>query len=215
MVNVVVLSASPEGKEVVQAPGELVTAVRINGLEKAEDNPAVHGQDVKILSESAPNDGTSNGTKTENHNFDGGGVFSGEAKGSRVLVVDLVDVLVEEGAGVHGAVGPIVPGVLHDEEDGDLVGHLVERRERNAGLETEVLAHGVEQPDLRKLDSEVGEEDEKRALCLLPGRGDLVLFVVRILDYPRIGAFRRTCWILYFLNMGSISTMIHGSDRPK
>ena len=48
MVNVVVLSASPERKEVVERPGELVTRMCVDGLEQAEDNPDVHGQDVKV-----------------------------------------------------------------------------------------------------------------------------------------------------------------------
>lgn len=79
---------------------------------------------------------------------------------------------------MHRAVSPVVPCVLHDKKDGDLVGHLVNRRERNASFETEVLAHRVEKPDLRKLDGEVGQEDQKRALCLLPGGGNLVLLMV-------------------------------------
>ena len=90
-------------------------------------------------------------------------------------MVDFVDILVEEGACVHCAVSPVVPCVLHDEEDSELISHFVRGREGNAGLEAEILAHRVEQPDLRKLDCEVGKEDEKRALDLLPGRGNLVL----------------------------------------
>lgn len=83
---------------------------------------------------------------------------------------------------MHRAVHPVVPRVFHNEEDSDLVGHLVDRRERNAGLETEVLAHGVEKPDLRKLDGEVGKKDEAGALGLLPDGRDLVLQVVSIHD---------------------------------
>lgn len=90
-------------------------------------------------------------------------------------MVDLVDVLVEEGARVHGAVSPVVPRVFKDEEDCDLVGHLVHAGEGDRGREAEVLAHGVEQPDLGKLDGEVGEEDEECALCLFPSSRDFVL----------------------------------------
>ena len=63
----------------------------------------------------------------------------------------------------------------HDEEDGDLVCHLVDARERNRSLEAEVLAHGVEKPDLREFDGEVGKEDEESALGLLPRSRNLVL----------------------------------------
>jgi hypothetical protein len=55
---------------------------------------------------------------------------------------------------------PVVPGVLQDKENSDLVGHGEEAREWYGGLEAEVLAHGVEEPDLGKLDSEVREKDE-------------------------------------------------------
>ena len=115
---------------------------------------------------------------------------------------------------MHQTVSPVVPRILHDEEDGDLIGHLVEGRERDVGLKTKVLAHRVEQPDLRKLDREVRQEDEKRALQLLPGGGNLVLFRVSTVVVSRTWGLR-TAWILYFLNMGSMSTMIHGNDRPK
>jgi hypothetical protein len=180
VVDVVVLSASPEGKEVVQAPGELVAAVRINGLEHAEDNPCVHGENVEILGDGTPEDRASDGSETQDHDFDRGGVLSGEAKGSRVLVVDLVDVLVEEGACVHEAVSPVVPGIFHDEEDGNLVRHLVEWRERNRCLETEILAHRVEKPNLGEFDGEVGQEDKEAALGLLPEGGGFVLCTMSV-----------------------------------
>ena len=83
---------------------------------------------------------------------------------------------------MHCTVGPVVPCVLHDEEDCDLVGHLVKRRERDVGIETEVLAHRVEKPDLRKFYGEVGQEDEAGALYLLPGRGNLILLMVSIVN---------------------------------
>jgi len=53
-----------------------------------------------------------------------------------------------------------MPCVLQDEEDCNLVPHLPPRWEWYAGLQAEELSHGVEEPNLRKLDGEVGEEDE-------------------------------------------------------
>lgn len=76
---------------------------------------------------------------------------------------------------MHGAVHPVVPGVFKNEEDSNLVGHGEERGEGYAGLETEVLRHGVEEPDLREFDGEVGDEDELRALPLFSCGGDLLL----------------------------------------
>ena len=79
-------------------------------------------------------------------------------------MVNLVNVLVQR-APVHGTVGPVVPGVLENEEDRDLVGHGEDGWEGSGSLETEVLRHGVEEPDLREFDGEVRNEDE---LCALP-----------------------------------------------
>jgi hypothetical protein len=89
-------------------------------------------------------------------------------------VVNLVHVFVQR-APVEGTVGPVMPGILHDEEDGDLVGHLGPGGEGNAGLHAEVHAHRMEQPDLRELDGEVTEQDQLGALPLLGGRGNLGL----------------------------------------
>lgn len=94
MVNIVVLGASPEGKEVVERPGELVARVCVDGLEEAEDNPDVHGEDVEVLGDGAPHDGDTNGTETQAHDFNGRRVLGGKTEGSRVLVVNLVHGLV-------------------------------------------------------------------------------------------------------------------------
>jgi hypothetical protein len=156
VVNVVVLSASPNREEVMQTPWELVTAVRVDGLEHTEDNPSVHGQDVQILGDGAPNNGAADSSETQDHDFDRRRVFSSNAEGSGILVVDLVDVLVQKGAGVHGAMRPVMPRILEDEEDGNLVGHCVDAGEWDGGRKAEVLAHWVEEPDLGELDGEVG-----------------------------------------------------------
>ena len=145
MVNIVVLGASPEGKEVVERPWELVPRVCVDGLEEAEDDPDVHGQDVEILGDGAPHDGNANGTETQAHDFNGRRVLGGETEGSRVLVVNLVHGLVKR-TPVEGAVHPVVPCIFKDEEDCDLIGHLVNGRERNASAEAEELGHGVEKP---------------------------------------------------------------------
>lgn len=174
MVHIVVLSAGPEGKEVVQAPGEFVTTVCIDSLEEAEHDPQVHGQNMQITRNSTPQNGRADRSETKNHDLNGRSVLSGKSEGSRVLVVDLVDVLVEK-AVVHGAVHPVMPGILENEENSDLKGHLVDAREGNCCAETKELAHGVEEPDLRKLDGEVRKEDKKGTLPLLPRGGDLVL----------------------------------------
>ena len=91
-------------------------------------------------------------------------------------MVNLVDVPVQRSP-VHSSVGPVVPCILQYEEDGDLEGHLVHARERDRGGEADVLAHGVEEPDLGEFDGEMRKEDEESALPLFPGCGGFVLEV--------------------------------------
>lgn len=57
-----------------------------------------------------------------------------------------MDCLVQ-GTIVESTVSPVVPGILKHEEDGNLVSHLVERGKGDAGAETEVLGHWVEEPE--------------------------------------------------------------------
>lgn len=73
-------------------------------------------------------------------------------------MVHLVDGLVQ-GRPVGAAVHPVVPSVLEDEEDCNLVGHLPPGGERHAVVETAPGGDGVEEPNLRKLDGEVTEEN--------------------------------------------------------
>ena len=177
VVHVVVLSAGPEGEEVVQAPGELVAGVGVDGLKQTAHDPQVHGQDVQVLGEGAPDDGAEDGAEAQEHDLDRRGVLGRQAEGGRVLVVDLVHVAVE-GPPVEHAVRPVVPAVLEDEEHADLHRDLPQRREGHAGPHAEEDGHRVEEPDLRQLDGEVREEDEPGAVPLLGGGGDFLLTVL-------------------------------------
>lgn len=168
------IGASPERQEMMQGPGELKAGMRVDGLEQAEHDPDVHGQDVQVLGDGAPEDGGADRAEAEQHDLDRAGVLGREAEGGRVLVVDLVDVLVQR-APVQGAVQPVVPRVLEHEEDGDLVGHGEEGGEGDGGCQAEVLGHRVEEPDLGELDGEVGEEDELGAVPLFFGGWDFLL----------------------------------------
>ena len=169
VVHVVVVGTSPERQDVAQAEGEIVAGVGIDGLEETEDDPDIHGGEMEVLGEGDPENRGSYGTDTEKHDLNRGGVLGGETKGRAVGVVNLVDSLVER-AVVKRAVEPVVPGILHDEEDADVEGHLPERREGHAIVEAEVGGDGVEEPDLGELDGAVTEENEAGALELfLPG----------------------------------------------
>ena len=147
VVNIVMLSPGPEGKEVVQAPWEFVSAVGINGLEQTADDPEVHGEDVKLTSDQNPNYWCLDSSETEDHDFDWRRVFSGKSERSRVLVVDLVDVPVER-TPMHRAMGPVMPGVLQHEEDRDLESHCLPAWKGNTSVHTAIFRHWVEKPDL-------------------------------------------------------------------
>lgn len=75
VVEVVVIRTGPERQEVVKTPGKFIATVRVDGLEQTQDNPDVHGENVQFTGESAPNDWAADGSETENHDLDGGGVF--------------------------------------------------------------------------------------------------------------------------------------------
>lgn len=70
VVNIVVVSAGPDGEEVVERPGELVTRVRVDGLEQTQHDPSIHGEDVEVLGDGAPQDRTADRAETEDHDFD-------------------------------------------------------------------------------------------------------------------------------------------------
>lgn len=160
--------------------------MRIDRLEQAQHDPRIHGQDVQIMSDRAPEDWTDNGAEPEQEDFNWTCVFCGKPKGSGVLMVNLVDHFVQSRC-VQGAVGPVVPGVFHDEEDGDLVGHCEDGGEGDGGREAEKLGKWVEEPDLRELDSEMGKQDELGAVPLFGCGGD---FLLRTKSAPRTDAGR-------------------------
>ena len=68
-----------------------------------------------------------------------------------------------------------MPGVLEDEEDGNLVNHCYDRREWHCCGKAAELCQGMEEPDLWKFDSKVGEKHETGATPLLDEGGDLLL----------------------------------------
>lgn len=68
-----------------------------------------------------------------------------------------------------------MPSVFHNEEDSDLEDYLSPCGEGHTSIHAEVFAHGVKEPDLGELNSEVGEEDHLSATPLLFGGGDFLL----------------------------------------
>lgn len=172
--KIVVIGTGPEGKDVAKGPGKVVTAVGIDGLEETENNPEVHGGKVKLAGGEDPNDGGAHNAETKEHNLNWGRVLSGKTEGSAVGVVELVNRLVER-AVVQSAVEPVMPGILNDEENDDLIRHIPPGGERNAVVHAEVSRDRVEEPDLRELNSAVRDEDERSTFPLLLPCGNLGL----------------------------------------
>ena len=58
-----------------------------------------------------------------------------------------MDVLVER-TPVQRSMRPIMPCILQDEEDSNLVGHGQERGKRDASSEAKIYGHWVEEPEM-------------------------------------------------------------------
>ena len=129
---------------------------------------------MEILGYTTVDDRHKDSCKTECHYLDGGRVFGRETERGRILVVDLVNTFIER-TPVKGSMRPVVPCVFDDKEDGNLITDLPYRRKWDARFEAEVLGHGVEEPDLRELDSKVREKDELGAVPLISSGGHFLL----------------------------------------
>lgn len=128
VVVVMVISTSPEGDKVASRPREVVARVTINGLEETAGDPEEHGKHMKLPITRAMkvvsfnemvDEGTTNGTKTENRSFQRMGVFSSNTKGSSIFVMNLVNGLVKRRP-VHESVYTVMEGIFKDKEDGNL-----------------------------------------------------------------------------------------------
>jgi len=173
MVKVMVLGTRPEGKDMLKRPGEVVSRMGINGLEKTKGDPDVHREDVEVLGKEAVEEGASEGAGSKNEDLGGVSVFSSKTEGSGVLVVDLVDMLVE-GTVMESLVSKVVEEVFEDEEKGNLRSDSAQGREGNlVGRHAESLSQGVEQPNSREFNGEVGEQDTLGTFPLLGGGRNL------------------------------------------
>lgn len=67
----------------------------INGLEQTERDPDVNSENVEVAGEVAVKDGTSDRTSAEDKYLGRVGILGSKTKRSRVLVVNLVNMLVQ------------------------------------------------------------------------------------------------------------------------
>lgn len=174
VVHIVMFGARPDGQDVTQAPGKVVAAVGIDGLEKTKDDPGVHGNQMQVSRDAEKHNGRAHSAHAKEHGLDGRSVLSGQSEGRRVSVVHLVDCLVQR-AVVQASMEPVVPGIFHHKEDGDLNGHLEEGGERHSIGHAEVGGERVEQPDLWQLGGEMANQDDGSAIPLLLECGNLLV----------------------------------------
>ena len=73
--------------EMMTSRNRTVTAVSVNGLEKAEGDPAVHGHDMQVSRQKAIYERSSDTAHSENGNFGRMSIFRGESKGCRIFVM--------------------------------------------------------------------------------------------------------------------------------
>lgn len=174
MVDIVVVGTSPEWEEMVQAPGELVSRMRIDRLEETADDPQVHGDNMQVLGERAEDDRDTDGAEGKDHGFEWRSIFSSQAERRTVLMVEFVNHLVQARR-VEGSVKPIMPCIFQDKEQSDLPCHCGPVGERHGGGQAEELSHRVKEPDLRQLDGEMRQENELRACPLFSECGHFLL----------------------------------------
>jgi hypothetical protein len=72
-----------------------VTTVSIDGLEETKRNPNVDRKNVQVTRVPAVQYRSSNGTSAKDENFSRVGIFGGEPKRCRILVVELVNVFIK------------------------------------------------------------------------------------------------------------------------
>jgi len=73
--EVMMVSTRPEGKDMLEGPGEVVAGVGIDSLEKTEGDPDVHGENVQVLGKVTVQQRSCNCSSAENHHFSGMSVF--------------------------------------------------------------------------------------------------------------------------------------------
>ena len=174
-----VRGAGPEGDQIGRVPGEIETAVVLNGLPKPEHEPYPDGEHVV-----GEDYGPQHCPDAEEDSLHWMCILSGHPEWCSVLVMHLVDERVDLRP-VQESVQPVEPEVLDDVEDRDLPKESMHGGQGELDSESHKLGHIVKEHHHGELDEDVVEEDEAEAThLLLPaplpprvglGRLDLVL----------------------------------------
>lgn len=194
VVIIVVIGTSPNGKQVAQTPGEVVSGVGVDSLDKSQSDPDTNSKKVHVTEEISQKKRRANSTDTGEGHLEGVSILSSQTEGGSVLVVLLVNTLVKQ-LGVEGSVTPIVPSVLNKEEDEKLPRKSPERGKGGSVSDVEELTHEMETENRYSLDEDVGSKNILKTLKVLLTGGRAVfldlVFAHRgyaVKDHPGKGA---------------------------
>lgn len=167
VMEIVVICTRPEWQNVLERPREVVARVGVDGLEEAEGDPDVHGDDMEVSRVHCPEDWTAECAEGKDERLERVGILCRETKGCAVLVVELVNVAVERTI-VERLVGDKVVEIFKDEEAGHLEGNGGVVWEGDLPrLHSEEFGERMEEPDSWEFNGKVREQDEFGALPLL------------------------------------------------
>ena len=157
VVVVVELGAAIEWEVVEDVEGQVVATVSDDGVELAQLNPDVKGEEVR-----ADDHGWGEGGGAEDDDLGPVRVGSAQAEGCLELVVHLVDLLIQP-LDVEHAVTPILEPVLTDEEEGHLPGKFPKRRPRTIVMHTQEVEDRPANHNHRNDHNHIVEEDVQNA----------------------------------------------------
>jgi hypothetical protein len=96
VVEIVMVGARPEWKDMLEGPWEVVAGVSVDGLEETKSDPDVHGGDVEFSARvDGPEDRAHESTHSKDESLERVSVFGGETEWSGVFVVQFVDVAIQ------------------------------------------------------------------------------------------------------------------------
>jgi len=158
---------------VLKRPGEVISRMSINSLEKTESDPYVDGDDMKVWLEPAVEQRSENCAHAEDHDFERVGIFRSQTEWRRVFMVELVNMLVEQGR-VEELMSKVVEHVLEEKEESELWEHCLPWREGHLpSTHSKSLGDGVKEEYRWSLNCKMGKQDTLGTLPLLLWCGHL------------------------------------------
>lgn len=158
VVIVMPVRSSPQREDPSQTPREIVSRVRVDGLELTQSHPSQHSHQMHLAGEVAKDQRGSNRAQAKKHGLPWAGVLGRQTKRRGILMVHPMDGTIKR-APVEGTVEPVVIRIFDEEEDCDLNGEGFKVRKWKGVLKTEQLHHRVEQDYHRHFHNKVDSKD--------------------------------------------------------